>query len=116
MMNPEPSGESLRRRFARIVVDAAARGFPDPGRLWHMTPREAGDALTAYGAARRLEAQRDERLAWMIGYYTALAVHSPRRYPKQSGTTFHSAGLAMSEEEMKRVLRGMGVNADQGKG
>ena len=103
----KPAGETLRRRFSRIVADAAAQGFPDPGRLWRMTPREAGDALAAYSAARRLEAQRDERLAWMIGYYAALAVHSPRRYPKQSGTTFHAAAEAMDEEEMKRVLRGM---------
>lgn len=103
----------LRRRFEGIIAGAAAQGFPDPGRLWRMTPREIGDALEAFAAERREAAARDERLAWMIGYYCALAVHSPRRYPKRSGVTFHAARArrAMGEEEMKSVLRGLCIDS-----
>ena len=99
------NGGTLRQRMTAIVDDAARRGFTDAGRLWRMTPREAELALEGFIARRRDAEARDERLAWMAGYYCALAVHAPRRYPRRSGETFHVHGMAMTDAQMKDALR-----------
>ena len=89
------------------LIDAAARqGFPDADRLWHMGLSEAARALEARAAERRAQAGRDERLAWMAGYYAAVAVHAPGKYPRRSGTAFRAAAHAqpMTETQMKAAL------------
>lgn len=90
--------------MAAVIADAARQGFPDAGRLWRMSLSEAARALEGYAAARRAQDARDERLAWMAGYYAALAVHAPGRYPRRSGTAFHAVGAAMTEAQMKDAL------------
>ncbi len=95
--------------MAAMIEGAAREGFPDAGRLWRLSLREAELELTAFAARRRAEAERDERLAWMAGYYAAIAVHAPRRYPRRSGTAFHArvAPEPMTEAQMKRVLEAL---------
>ena len=70
---------------------------------------EVERALAAFQGARRAGAARDERLAWMTGYYCALAWHAPRRYPVRPGITFFPARQedAMSEAAMKAALMEM---------
>ena len=100
-----PAG-SLRARMAALIGDAARQGFPGADRLWDMGLRQARLELEAFAARRRAEAERDERAAWMAGYYAAIAVHAPRRYPRRSGTAFRFSGAPrpMSEAQMKEAL------------
>ena len=100
----------LRPRMLELIDAAARQGYPDAGGLWRMTLREARWALESFAAARRAENERDERLAWMSGYYFALALHAPRRYPRRSGETFRPAGGAMSEAQMKEALLAFAAN------
>ena len=94
----------LRPRMQALIDAAARQGYPGAAGLWRMSPREAQWALESFSAARRAEAARDERLAWMCGYYFALAAHAPRRYPRRSGETFRPADAAMSEAQLKEAL------------
>ena len=94
----------LRGRAAALVESAVRQGFPGAHALWDMSPREAALALEGFAAARRAEAARDERLAWMAGYYCAVAFHAPKRYPARSGETFRTPGAPMTEAQMKAVL------------
>lgn len=109
------AGGSLRARMAAVIEAAAARGFPDAGGLWGMSLREAELALTAYAARQRALRERDERLAWMAGYYAAVAVHAPRRYPRRSGGVFRQvqAPGAMTEAQMKRALLALVGGAEE---
>lgn len=92
--------------MAEIIAEAARQGFPDADRLWGMSLAEAERTLEAHAARRRARFERDERLAWMAGYYFAIAAHAPRRYPRRSGTVFRAAGAAraMTEAQMKDAL------------
>lgn len=95
---------------------AARQGFPDAAGLWRMSLSEAGDALEGFAAARRAQFERDERLAWMIGYYAALAVHAPRRYPRRSGECIRAGGEArpMTEAQMKDALLALAAEQPDG--
>ena len=107
-------GGFLRPRAAALIREAARRGFPDAGRLWGMTLREAALALEAFAAARRHQEEANERLAWMAGHYAAIAVHAPRRYPRRSGTAFRAAGAPapMDEAGMKAALLALAARRD----
>lgn len=113
-MNDERRG-ALRARMAAVIDGAARQGFDGAERLWDMSPAEAERALAAFAARRRAEQERDERLAWMIGYYAAVAVHAPRRYPRRSGTAFRRFGAAapMTEAQMKRALLALADGAPE---
>ena len=105
-MASEPG--ALRPRFEAVLRRAAETGFEAPERLWRMTPGEAALALKAHAARLRLRREEDERLAWMTGYYCAVAFHSPRRYPRRSGTAFSPVGCAAADEaQMKALLKAM---------
>ena len=114
-MNDARRGGTLRARMAAVIDGAARQGFDGAERLWGMSPAEAERALAAFAARRRAEQERDERLAWMIGYYAAVAVHAPRRYPRRSGTAFRRFGAAapMTEAQMKRALLALADGAPE---
>ena len=58
-----------------------------------------------YAAALGMEAEaRDERLAWMIGYYAALAMHAPRRYPRRSGECIRAGHETLREQGVTCTL------------
>ena len=68
-------------------------------------------------AHSRQEEQRTSRLdtldklAWMIGVYSARAYHDPKHYPKKANLTetkqsAQSAQSDMDEESMKTILTG----------
>ena len=105
----------LRPRMAEIIEGAARQGYPGADGLWRMSLAEAARALEGFAAARRAQLERDERLAWMAGYYAAVAVHAPRRYPRQSGTAFRRTGPRppMTEAQMKRALLALAGNAPE---
>ena len=86
-----------------IMEEAARQGYPQVEGLWQMTMWEVEQALTAFAANRQAEAERDDRLAWMTGYYCAVACHAPRRYPPRPHL-IRQARKAMTEAQMKRVL------------
>jgi len=92
--------------MAALIDGAARQGFPGADRLWGMGLRQARQELEAFAARRRAETERDERTAWMAGYYAAIAIHAPRRYPRRSGTAFRFSGppRLMSEAQMKDAL------------
>ena len=114
-MNDGRRGGTLRARMAAVIDGAARQGFDGAESLWGMSPAEAERALAAFAARRRAEQERDERLAWMIGYYAAVAVHAPRRFPRQSGTAFRPAGPRppMTEAQMKRALLALADGAPE---
>ena len=95
--------ESLRCRFERIVEKAAETGFPGAARLFEMTPREIEWELTAFSARRRLEMERLDDLAWLIGRYTAVGVNAPRKFPRKPDGVKRKAP-EMSDAEMKNVF------------
>jgi len=100
-VNAAPSGQKrFLREIMEEVLEAAARaGFPDPDRLWRMTPAAMERAVSAYGA----QAARDDRRAWMAGYYCAIAYHSPGRFPRKPHLV-HQTPKIMTEEEMRRTM------------
>lgn len=87
--------------MAEVLDSAAAAGYPDPDSLWHMTPAAMSRAIAAHGA----QAARDDRRAWMAGYYFAIAAHAPRRFP-QRPCLIRQAPQPMTEEQMRQVLMG----------
>ena len=107
-------GPWMRERARLLLEEAARAGFDDPARLLSMGLRDAELALTAHAARLRLQRERDERLAWMAGYYAAIAVHAPRRYPRRSGTAFRAMTGPMTEEQMKAALLGFAAGHTDG--
>lgn len=86
------------------IVDAAAQaGFSEVDRLWRLSLADAEHVLTAFAASRRAAMERDDRAAWMTGYYCAIAQHAPRKYPRRP-RLIRNAPAPMTEAQMKRAL------------
>ena len=80
-----------------------------------MTPREVQGRLAAHA---KQEEQRTSRLdtldklAWMIGAYSARAYHDPKHYPKKANLTETKPSIqpgnemSMDTESMKTILTG----------
>lgn len=75
--------------------------------FFFMTPREIGWVLTAFRARQ----QRRQQEIWLMGKYTALAVHDPAHFPPPP--SFFSSGGEMTENEMKRRLLALRGKEDQ---
>lgn len=71
-----------------------------------MTPLEVEWELSAFAARRRLEAERMDDLAWLVGRYAAIGVNAPRRYPRRPDGV-KRAVKEMGAEEMKAVFLGL---------
>lgn len=100
------SGTGIRERFGAVVQRAAEAGFPNPGELFALTPKEIEWALTAFAANRRMEMERLDAAAWLIGRYCAVGWHAPRRYPKQPDGVRRARPI-MSDAEIKAVFEKM---------
>ena len=104
--------DSLRHAFEQIARRAAEAGFPNAGALFSMTPIEIEWELTAFAARNRLEMERLDDLAWLIGRYAAIGVNAPKKYPRKPDgvkRTVHP----MEPEEMKRALLSMAKRQEQ---
>lgn len=96
---PDTSPRLLREIMEDALEAAAQAGFPDPERLWHMSPAAIERAFIAHS----VQAVRDDRRAWMAGYYCAFAFHEPRRFPRKP-TLIRQISHSMTEKEMQRRL------------
>lgn len=85
---------------------AAEAGFERAGRLFGLTPLEVEWELLAFAQRRRLEMERLDDLAWLVGRYTAIGVNAPRRYPRRPDGVRRRAA-AMTDADMKRVFLGL---------
>lgn len=81
----------------------AEAGFEGAWRLFGLTPLEAEWEISAFAARRRLEMERLDDLAWLVGRYAAIGVNAPKRYPRKPDGVRRSAA-AMDDEAMKRVF------------
>lgn len=78
-------------------------GFEGAWRLFDLTPMEVEWEISAFAARRRLELERMDELAWLVGRYAAIGVNAPRRYPKRpDGVVRRTA--PMNDEAMKQVF------------
>ena len=93
----------MRCRFERIVERAAEMGFPGAAGLMKLTPKEIEWELTAFAARRRLEMERMDDLAWLIGRYVAVGVNAPKKFPRKPDTVKRQA-KEMTDDEMKRIF------------
>lgn len=100
------NGVGIRERFGAVVQRAAEAGFPNPSRLFTMTPREIEWTLTAFAAQQRMEMERLDAAAWLIGRYCAVGWHAPRRYPKKPDGV-RRARPTMSDAEIRAVFEKM---------
>ena len=82
---------------------AAEAGFSDAGRLMSLTPVEIGWELAAFAARRRLEMERLDDLAWLVGRYAAIGVNAPKKYPGRPDGVVRKS-RQMDDAEMKRVF------------
>lgn len=97
---------SLRREFTAIVGRAAEAGFPCPSRLFSLTPLEIEWELAAFAAQRRLEMERLDDLAWLVGRYACFAVNAPGRYPRRPDGVVRRVG-EMTDAQMKAAFLAM---------
>ena len=86
-----------------MLERAAEAGFEDAGRLMRLTPAEIEWELSAFAARRRMELERLDDLAWLVGRYVSIGVNAPKRYPRRPD------GVArrrepMADAAMKRVF------------
>lgn len=82
---------------------AAENGYAGAAKLFEMTPREIEWELTAFAARRRMEMERLDDLAWLIGRYTAIGVNAPRKFPRKPDGVKRRE-KEMSDEAMKNVF------------
>ena len=87
-------------RVVRAGVDA---GMARAWELADLTPREIENAFAAEAARREQAAERMDLLACLIGRYTMIAVHAPRRYPDAPNGIARTP-RAMSDDEMRSAL------------
>ena len=77
----------------------------DGERIPEMTPAEAHGYFTAYGANIRRQAADLDRLAWLCGSYTGMAVNAPKRFPRKPRNAEKIMGggkpKIMTDDEMK---------------
>lgn len=93
----------LKDEVEAVLESAASAGFPNPDGLWRMTLSEMQRALEAHAESRRIQAEQEDRVAWMTGYYAAIAWHAPRRYPRQPRLV-RRGWKPMTEEQMRHAL------------
>ena len=104
-------GKSLRREFEEAARRAAEAGFPGAGRLFGMTPAEMEWELLAFAARKRLEMERLDDLAWLVGRYAAIGVNAPKKYPRKPDGVKRAA-RKMDAGEMKDVFVKMAREED----
>lgn len=71
----------MREIYGEIIESAFDRGIADAWAFWDMTPAEIHGRLRAFRAAKDAEGMRDDRLAWMVGLYTAKGINNPKKFP-----------------------------------
>lgn len=99
-MSAAPEEPRFLREIMEEILDEAARaGFPDPEKLWHMSPAAIERAIAAHAA----QSAREDRMAWMAGYYCAIAFHAPRRFPRKPHL-IHQPSRSMTESQMRQAL------------
>ena len=74
--------------------------------MFRMTPAEAEWELAAFSARKRLEMERLDDLAWLIGRYAAIGVNAPKKYPRRPDGVKRVV-RAMDAEAMKAVFVAM---------
>lgn len=87
----------------RVVRAGVNAGMARAWDLVHLTPREIENAFAAEAARREQAAQQMDLLSCLIGRYTMIAVHAPRRYPEAPNGIVY-APRAMSDDEMRTAL------------
>lgn len=93
----------LRRSFLDAVYRLTEVGFEGAWRLFDLTPMEVEWEISAFAARRRLELERMDELAWLVGRYAAIGVNAPRRYPKRPDSVVRRTA-PMNDEAMKQVF------------
>lgn len=94
---------ALRRSFLDTVRRLTEAGFEGAWRLFDLTPMEVEWEISAFAARRRMELERMDELAWLVGRYAAIGVNAPRRYPKRPDGVVRQAA-PMDDEAMKQVF------------
>lgn len=93
----------LRRSFLETVRKLTEVGFAGAWRLFDLTPMEVEWEIAAFAARRRMELERMDELAWLVGRYAAIGVNAPRRYPKRPDGVVRQAA-PMDDESMKQAF------------
>lgn len=96
-------GAGMREAAEDLVRQAAEAGMENPWRLLKYTPAEIEAEFDALAAARRMQAQNADLLAWLAGRYVMIGMHAPRRYPG-SPNAVSCVPRSMSDMQMKRVF------------
>lgn len=98
--------KGLRRGFEKVVRRAAEAGYSGAGRLFYLTPVEVEWELEAFAARKRMEMERLDDLAWLVGRYAAIGVNAPKKYPRRPDGV-KRAVREMDAAQMKGVFVGM---------
>lgn len=85
---------------------AAAAGLDIAGRVGDMTPRELRLLFLAQSARRDSRLRDMDTLAWLCGQYVAVAVNSPRKYPRKPSCVKENA-RAKGDAEMREAMAEM---------
>ena len=99
----EGENSGLRRGFSQTLGRLAEAGFEGAWRLFDLTPLEAEWEIAAFAARRRLEMERLDDLAWLVGRYAAIGVNAPKKYPRRPDGVARKAER-MDDAAMKRVF------------
>lgn len=92
---------TVRAAYSQIIEQAARAGMPGAMDMWRISPEEMRLKLLAFSAAQHDMLKQADTAAWLTGYYTALGINAPKRFPKKPN------GIArrehMTDEQMKRA-------------
>ena len=94
---------AVRRSAEELILRAAEAGMAHPEHLLHCTPREIEAAFAAHAARRRQRLEEIDLLAWLIGRYSAIGMHVPKRYPRQPNAV-RVRKAEMTDAEMRRAF------------
>ena len=93
------TAQSLRKQYLRLMDKLARNGIRDAESLWHLTPREVMARLKREQALRTTQ----DKMAWIMARYIALAVHCPEKLPPAPHDPYEKK--TMNQDEMKSAMR-----------
>lgn len=97
---------AIRRSAQELVLRAAEAGMAHPEELLQMTPREIEAEFRSLQARRQQRAEEMDLLAWLTGYYAAVGIQTPKRFPRRPNAVA-ARRTEMSDEQMRRAFVNM---------